>query len=86
MEAILKNEISWFDKSENESCRVAARVALDANNVRSAVGERISLITQNSALLIISCSVALVLDWRLTLVIVAVFPIMVVGHVFQVRN
>lgn len=86
MEAILKNEISWFDKSENESCIVAARVALDANNVRSAVGERISLITQNSALMIISCSVALVLDWRLTLVIIAVLPIMVVGHVFQVRN
>lgn len=81
--AILKNEIAWFDKSENESSRVAARLALDANNIRSAFGERISLITQNIALLLISWIVAFVLDWRLTLVLTAVFPVMVGANVLQ---
>ncbi|RVW35932.1 ABC transporter B family member 1 [Vitis vinifera] len=31
--AVLKNEMAWFDQEENESARIAARLALDANNV-----------------------------------------------------
>ncbi|KAJ9559189.1 hypothetical protein OSB04_013803 [Centaurea solstitialis] len=41
--AVLKNEMAWFDQEENESSRVAARLSLDANNVRSAIGDRISV-------------------------------------------
>ncbi|KAL4359199.1 hypothetical protein AHAS_Ahas08G0053500 [Arachis hypogaea] len=37
--AVLKNEMAWFDQEENESARIAARLSLDANNVRSAIGD-----------------------------------------------
>ncbi|GMP50352.1 hypothetical protein CsSME_00017004 [Camellia sinensis var. sinensis] len=30
--AVLKNELAWFDQEENDSSRIAARLALDANN------------------------------------------------------
>ncbi|GAB2300622.1 Multidrug resistance protein 1 [Dionaea muscipula] len=81
--AVLKNEVAWFDREENESARVAARLALDANNVRSAIGDRISVIMQNSALLLVACTAGFVLQWRLALVLIAVFPVVVAATVLQ---
>ncbi|KAI3677151.1 hypothetical protein L1987_86772 [Smallanthus sonchifolius] len=81
--AVLKNEMAWFDQEENESSRVAARLSLDANNVRSAIGDRISVIMQNSALMLVACTAGFVLQWRLALVLVAVFPLVVAATVLQ---
>jgi ATP-binding cassette subfamily B (MDR/TAP) protein 1 len=81
--AVLKNEMAWFDQEENESSRVAARLALDANNVRSAIGDRISVIMQNSALMLVACTAGFVLQWRLALVLIAVFPLVVAATVLQ---
>ena len=82
--AVLKNEMAWFDQEENESARIAARLALDANNVRSAIGDRISVIVQNTALMLVACTAGFVLQWRLALVLIAVFPIVVAATVLQV--
>ncbi|KAK7277511.1 hypothetical protein RJT34_22525 [Clitoria ternatea] len=81
--AVLKNEIAWFDQEENESARIAARLSLDANNVRSAIGDRISVIVQNTALMLVACTAGFVLEWRLALVLVAVFPVVVAATVLQ---
>ncbi|PSS04589.1 ABC transporter B family member 1 like [Actinidia chinensis var. chinensis] len=81
--AVMKNEMAWFDQEENESSRVAARLALDANNVRSAIGDRISVIMQNSSLMVAACTAGFVLQWRLALVLVAVFPVVVAATVLQ---
>ncbi|XP_076950101.1 ABC transporter B family member 1-like [Bidens hawaiensis] len=83
LEAVLNNEMAWFDKEENESSRVAARLSLNANNVRSAIGDRISVIMQNSALMLVACTAGFVLQWRLALVLVAVFPVVVAATVLQ---
>ncbi|CAD6265116.1 unnamed protein product [Miscanthus lutarioriparius] len=81
--AVLRNEIAWFDADENTSARVAARLALDAQNVRSAIGDRISVIVQNSALMLVACTAGFVLQWRLALVLLAVFPLVVGATVLQ---
>ncbi|CAF1700264.1 unnamed protein product [Brassica napus] len=81
--AVLKNEMAWFDQEENESARISARLALDANNVRSAIGDRISVIVQNTALMLVACTAGFVLQWRLALVLVAVFPVVVAATVLQ---
>ncbi|CAO2824302.1 unnamed protein product [Amaranthus hypochondriacus] len=83
MAALIKNEMAWFDQEENESARIAARLALDANNVRSAIGDRISVIMQNSALMLVACTAGFVLQWRLALVLIAVFPVVVAATVLQ---
>ncbi|GER54296.1 ABC transporter B family member 1 [Striga asiatica] len=83
LEAVMRNEMAWFDSEENESSRVAARLALDANNVRSAIGDRISVIMQNSALMIVACTAGFVLQWRLALVLIGVFPVVVAATVLQ---
>lgn len=83
LEAILRNEVSWFDREENNSSQVAARLASDATNVRSAIGDRISMIVQNSALMLVACTIGFVLQWRLALVLIAVFPIVVAATLLQ---
>lgn len=83
LDAVLKNEMAWFDQEENESARISARLALDANNVRSAIGDRISVIMQNSALMLVACTAGFVLQWRLALVLIAVFPVVVAATVLQ---
>ncbi|KAK9158581.1 hypothetical protein Scep_005155 [Stephania cephalantha] len=81
--AVLKNEMAWFDREENESAKIATRLTLDANNVRSAIGDRISVIMQNSSLLLCACTAGFVLQWRLALVLMAVFPVVVAATVLQ---
>ncbi|RZC77282.1 hypothetical protein C5167_001436 [Papaver somniferum] len=81
--AVLKNEMGWFDLEENESARIAARLAMDANNVRSAIGDRISVIMQNSALMLVASLTGFVLQWRLALLLLAVFPVVVAATVLQ---
>ncbi|XP_010234205.1 ABC transporter B family member 1 [Brachypodium distachyon] len=81
--AVLRNEMAWFDAEANASSRVAARLALDAHNVRSAIGDRISVIVQNSALMLVACTAGFVLQWRLALVLLAVFPLVVAATVLQ---
>uniref|UniRef100_A0A0E0LY19 Uncharacterized protein n=1 Tax=Oryza punctata TaxID=4537 RepID=A0A0E0LY19_ORYPU len=81
--AVLRNEIAWFDMEDNASARIAARLALDAQNVRSAIGDRISIIVQNSALMLVACTAGFVLQWRLALVLLAVFPLVVGATVLQ---
>ncbi|KAG8087603.1 hypothetical protein GUJ93_ZPchr0010g7374 [Zizania palustris] len=81
--AVLRNEAGWFDMEENASARIAARLALDAQNVRSAIGDRISVIVQNSALMLVACTAGFVLQWRLALVLLAVFPLVVAATVLQ---
>nr|GMC86341.1 ABC transporter B family member 1 [Ipomoea batatas] len=81
--AVLTNEMAWFDQEENESSKIAARLSLDANNVRSAIGDRISVIMQNSALMLVACTAGFVLQWRLALVLIAVFPVVVAATVLQ---
>ncbi|KAL0913760.1 hypothetical protein M5K25_017244 [Dendrobium thyrsiflorum] len=81
--SFLRNEIAWFDRDENSSSRTVARLALDAHNVRSAIGDRISVIVQNIALLLVACTAGFVLQWRLALVLIAVFPVVVAATVLQ---
>lgn len=75
--AILQNEIGWFDLDENNSSLLAARLATDATLVRAAVADRMSTITQNLALTVTAFVIAFVLEWRVTLVILATFPFLI---------
>lgn len=69
--AVLNNKMAWFDREENENARLAVRLTLDANNVRSVI-------------MPVSFTVGFVLQWPLALVLFAVFPIVVATTVLQV--
>ncbi|RRT48112.1 hypothetical protein B296_00017370 [Ensete ventricosum] len=81
--SVLRNEIAWFDREENASARIAGRLTSDAHSVRSAIGDRISVIVQNASLMLVAFTAGFVLQWRLALVLIAVFPVVVAATVLQ---
>ncbi|KDP39051.1 hypothetical protein JCGZ_00808 [Jatropha curcas] len=70
-------EIGWFDDDENTSAAICARIATEANMVRSLVGDRMSLLVQAFFGSLFAYVLALVLTWKLALVMIAVQPLVV---------
>lgn len=84
--AILRNEVGWFDEEEHNSSLLAARLATDAADVKSAIAERISVILQNMTSLLTSFIVAFIVEWRVSLLILATFPLLVLANFAQVKS
>ncbi|PIA62615.1 hypothetical protein AQUCO_00200550v1 [Aquilegia coerulea] len=83
LSVILRNEVGWFDEDENNSSLIAARLATDAADVKSAIAERISVILQNMTSLLISFIVAFIVEWRVSLLILGTFPLLVLANFAQ---
>jgi ATP-binding cassette subfamily B (MDR/TAP) protein 1 len=81
--AVLRQEVAWFDRDENSSGAITARLATDATVVRGLVGDRLSLVTQTLALIAISFAIGFALNWRLAFVILATYPLIVASSVCQ---
>ncbi|KAL0908507.1 hypothetical protein M5K25_023003 [Dendrobium thyrsiflorum] len=81
--AILRNEVGWFDEEENNSSLVASRLATDAADVKSAIAERISVILQNMTSLLTSFIIGFIVEWRVALLILATFPLIVLANFAQ---
>ncbi|XP_073294013.1 ABC transporter B family member 19 [Primulina huaijiensis] len=81
--AILRNEVGWFDEEENNSSLLASRLATDAADVKSAIAERISVILQNMTSLLTSFIVAFIVEWRVSLLILSTFPLLVLANFAQ---
>lgn len=77
LEKLLTFEIGWFDDDENTSAAICARLATEVNMVRSLVGDRMSLLVQAVFGATFAYTVGLVLTWRLSLVMIAVQPLVI---------
>ncbi|KAM1057304.1 hypothetical protein ACFX2A_031263 [Malus domestica] len=77
LEKLLTFEIGWFDQDENTSAAICARLATEANMVKSLVGDRMSLLVQAVFGACFAYTVGLVLTWRLALVMIAVQPLVI---------
>ncbi|KAK4488469.1 hypothetical protein RD792_004233 [Penstemon davidsonii] len=77
---MLTFEIGWFDQDENSTGAVCARLAKDANVVRSLVGDRMALLIQTFSAVIIACTMGLAIAWKLALVMIAVQPLIIICY------
>ncbi|XP_077253087.1 putative multidrug resistance protein [Tasmannia lanceolata] len=77
LEKMLTFEMGWFDQDENSSAAISARLASEANIVRSLVGDRISLLLQVFVTACSAFTLALVITWRLAIVMIAVQPLLI---------
>ncbi|EES12287.1 hypothetical protein BDA96_06G116700 [Sorghum bicolor] len=80
---ILRNDVGWFDQEENNSNLVTARLSTDAADVKSAIAERISVILQNMTSLLVSFVVGFIIEWRVALLILVTFPLLVLANFAQ---
>ncbi|KAG8366827.1 hypothetical protein BUALT_Bualt16G0008400 [Buddleja alternifolia] len=86
LSAILRNEVVWFDEPGNNSSLIAARLASDASSIKSATAERISVVMENLASLLTSFIVAFIIEWRISLLILATFPLLVLANLAQLLS
>ncbi|XP_042438125.1 ABC transporter B family member 2-like [Zingiber officinale] len=81
--AILRNEIGWFDDVSNTSAMLSSRLETDATLLRTIVVDRSTILLQNVGMLVTSLIIAFILNWRVTLVVLATYPLMVSGHISE---
>ncbi|XP_027360046.1 ABC transporter B family member 2-like [Abrus precatorius] len=81
--AILKNEIGWFDDTNNTSSMLSSRLETDATLLRTIVVDRSTILLQNIGLVVASFIIAFILNWRITLVVIATYPLIISGHISE---
>ncbi|XP_024991058.1 putative multidrug resistance protein [Cynara cardunculus var. scolymus] len=74
---ILTFEVGWFDKDENTSAAICARLATEASLIRSLVGDRISLLLQVFVSAFLAFIIALIITWRVAIVMISVQPLLI---------
>lgn len=81
--AILKNEIGWFDDTNNTSSMLSSQLETDATLLRTIVVDRSTILLQNIGLVVASFIIAFILNWRITLVVIATYPLVISGHISE---
>lgn len=82
--AILRQEVGWFDEDENNSSLLASRLASNSTAVRAAVGDRMSMYLQTLSLLTMAFGIGFYLEWHITSVLLATYPLTTGAFVAEV--
>ena len=83
LEKVLSFEIGWFDEDKNSSAAICAKLATEANKVRSLVGDRVSLLLQAFVTASLAFILALVITWRLAIVMITAQPLIIGSFYFR---
>lgn len=76
--------MGWFDEEKNNSNLVSGRLATDATLVKAAVGDRMSTLLQNLALVVTAFCIAFYLQWKVAGVILLTFPLLIGSAIGEV--
>ncbi|CAF5103797.1 unnamed protein product, partial [Rotaria sp. Silwood1] len=82
-QTLLKQDIAYFDRPENNTGALCTRLATEASDVQGATGIRIGTMLQNIANLGVGIILAFIYSWSLTLVMLAFVPFMIVAGFLQ---
>ncbi|KAJ0647104.1 putative ABC-type xenobiotic transporter [Helianthus annuus] len=84
-EKVVNMEVGWFDKPENSSGAIGARLSVDAASVRGLVGDALAQIVQDSASVATGLVIAFAACWQLALIILAMIPLMSANGYVQMQ-
>ncbi|XP_067366385.1 ATP-binding cassette, sub-family B (MDR/TAP), member 4 isoform X3 [Channa argus] len=78
-------DLGWFDNPKNSVGALTTRLATDAAQVQGATGVRLATLAQNISNLGTSMVISFVYGWELTLLILAVVPIMALAGAAEIK-
>ncbi|XP_073329242.1 bile salt export pump-like [Pagrus major] len=84
-QAMLRQEIGWFDDPRNSLGALTTRLATDASMVQGATGSQIGMIVNSLTNIGASFVIAFYFSWKLTLVIMCFLPLIGLSGVFQAK-
>ncbi|XP_042456470.1 ABC transporter B family member 4-like isoform X1 [Zingiber officinale] len=82
---VVHQEIGWFDEPSNSSGAIGSRLSVDAAIVRSLVGDNLAMMVQSISTVTAGIVIALVANWRLTLIIIVVIPLVGFQGYLQIK-
>ncbi|XP_047455984.1 bile salt export pump isoform X2 [Mugil cephalus] len=85
-QAMLKQEIGWFDDPNNSPGTLTTRLATDASMIRDATGSQIGTIINSITNIVTSFIIAFVFSWKLAFVIVCFMPLLGMAGLFQSKK
>ncbi|KAF2069672.1 hypothetical protein CYY_009009 [Polysphondylium violaceum] len=74
---ILSQDVGWFDFPENSSGKLTSHLASDASLVQGMTSSRLGVMIQNILTMVGGLVIALIAGWKLTLVTISCFPLVV---------
>ncbi|KAB2042495.1 hypothetical protein ES319_D02G219900v1 [Gossypium barbadense] len=83
---ILRNEVGWFEKPENNVGSLTSKVINDTSIVKTIISDRMSVIVQCISSILIATVVSMVVNWRMALVAWAVMPCHFIGGLIQAKS
>ncbi|KAJ2777742.1 hypothetical protein H4R18_004989 [Coemansia javaensis] len=81
--AMMRQDAEYFDRKENGTGALTARLATEAGDVNKAIGEAFPAFVAGIASMLAGIIIAFTFDWRLTLVILATLPFLVLAFYFE---
>ncbi|KAJ1500401.1 hypothetical protein HMI56_003843 [Coelomomyces lativittatus] len=83
--AVLRQEISFFDRDENAVGTLASKLSLRASLLRNLVGDAMGTVVQVFMSIVVGSAIALATAWQLALVVLAFAPFIMLSGVVQGR-
>ncbi|MCJ8732731.1 hypothetical protein PDJAM_G00214820 [Pangasius djambal] len=84
-QAMLRQEIGWFDDPTNSPGALTTRLATDASMVQGATGSQIGMIVNSLTNIGASFIIAYYFSWKLSLVVTCFLPLIGLSGVFQAK-
>ncbi|KAH0763482.1 hypothetical protein KY290_019555 [Solanum tuberosum] len=82
---LVYQEISWFDDPANSCGAIGARLSSDASTIRNLVGDALATIVQNISTVATGMVIALIANWILALIMLAIMPLIALQGIIQIK-
>ncbi|CAH0474092.1 unnamed protein product [Peronospora belbahrii] len=83
--AMLHQEIGWFDLDENSSGALISRLATDSAVLQTMTSDTLNRGLVNVTTLTIAFAIAFFYSWQMTLILLAIFPVLVASSFIQAQ-
>ncbi|RIA99696.1 P-loop containing nucleoside triphosphate hydrolase protein, partial [Glomus cerebriforme] len=81
--AILRQDISFFDKENNNVGALTSTLSMNATEINGLAGATLGIIIQILTTIIIGIIVALIVGWKLTLVVMITIPVLMTSGYYK---